>query len=358
MKSLPEASMAFKDLSPYIHYDLTFPCANDIKVDIVGLSKAIIRKECIIMALSLLLAEKIASLFLMSLAGFILVKLKVFKSSDSRYFSLASTYIFIPAMVLKAFQIESTPDNIHDTIVLLVAAISIHVIYIVVTLLIRKPLHLSNVEQASLIYTNCGNLITPLVASIFGESLLFCPSVFALLQILIIWTHGYALVSGEKKRNLKNVFLNFNIIVALISLTLFATRIHLPNIIMETLNGLSNMMGPTGMLVIGMLIAGADLRDVLSKPRTFLLAALRLLLYPMIIILLFKAIGLAHFATRPEVLVISLLAAAAPSATTIINMAQIKNINAHQAASINIVSTLLCIFSMPLMIQIYQWLIH
>ena len=118
------------------------------------------------------------------------------------------------------------------------------------------------------------------------------------------------------------------------------------------------MMGPTGMLVIGMLIAGADLRDVLSKPRTFLLAALRLLLYPMIIILLFKAIGLAHFATRPEVLVISLLAAAAPSATTIINMAQIKNINAHQAASINIVSTLLCIFSMPLIIQIYQWLIH
>lgn len=309
------------------------------------------------MNLSILLAEKIASLFLMMLAGFLLVKLKILKSSDSRLLSLISTYVFIPSMVLKSFQIDSNAESIRDILILLTAALLIHAVFISLALLLRRSLKLTNIEQASLIYTNCGNLITPLVASIFGTDMLFCSSIFATVQILIIWTHGYALVCQERTKNLREVLLNFNIIVALISLALFILKIQLPDIIMDTLDGLSSMMGPAGMLILGMLIAGADLTDVFSRPRTFFIAMLRLIAYPLFIILLFKALRLSNYTSSPEVLMISLMAAAAPSANTIINMTQINNIDARPAVSINIVTTILCIITMPLVIQLYQWII-
>lgn len=309
------------------------------------------------MELSLLLAKRIAALVIMALAGFTLVKLKILKSSDSRILSLISTYVLIPSVVLKAFQIENSADNIQDMAVLLFAAIMIHAVYIIMTVLLRKPMKLSGGEQASLIYTNCGNLITPIVSGIFGEELLFCPSVFATLQILIIWTHGYALMSNGKMRSLRKIFTNFNIIIVFIAFALFLLHIQIPSIVMTALDGLGSMLGPVGMLIIGMLIADVNLKSALSNLRTLALSALRLLVYPLVIVLLFKITGIVNLASRPEVLIISLLAAAAPSAMAIINMAQLNNLDTQSLVSVNVVTTLLCILSMPLMVLIFQWII-
>ncbi len=50
----------------------------------------------------------------------------------------------------------------------------------------------------------------------------------------------------------------------------------------------------------------------------------------------------------------TLLAAAAPSASTINQMAQIYNHDAGYASAINVTTILLCIVTMPTMVALYQ----
>ena len=54
------------------------------------------------------------------------------------------------------------------------------------------------------------------------------------------------------------------------------------------------------------------------------------------------------------VLLITLLAAIAPPAATITQMALVYGQDADYAGAANIVSTLLCIITMPVMVMLYQ----
>ena len=55
-----------------------------------------------------------------------------------------------------------------------------------------------------------------------------------------------------------------------------------------------------------------------------------------------------------SVLLITLLAASAPSASTINQMAQIYNRNSAYASAVNVVTILCCIVTMPIMVFLYQ----
>ena len=48
------------------------------------------------------------------------------------------------------------------------------------------------------------------------------------------------------------------------------------------------------------------------------------------------------------------VAAAAPAGATVTQMAQVYGGNEHDACSINVLTTLMCIVTMPLMVALYQ----
>lgn len=61
------------------------------------------------MEVSLLLMEQIAQLFIVLLMGYIVVKAKLLKPSDSKVLSVVFVYLIMPCVVLNAFQIDDTP---------------------------------------------------------------------------------------------------------------------------------------------------------------------------------------------------------------------------------------------------------
>ena len=67
-------------------------------------------KEGICMEVSLLLMEQIAQLFIVLLMGYIVVKAKLLKPSDSKVLSVVFVYLIMPCVVLNAFQIDDTPE--------------------------------------------------------------------------------------------------------------------------------------------------------------------------------------------------------------------------------------------------------
>ena len=88
--------------------------------------------------MSLLLTKQIAELFIMILLGYILVKSNLLTKQDSKVLSTVALYIVTPCVIIHAFQVQHSQDVKNGLILSFLAAIIIHIIYIVGVRIVGK----------------------------------------------------------------------------------------------------------------------------------------------------------------------------------------------------------------------------
>ena len=253
------------------------------------------------------------------------------------------------------FQLQRTPELLQGLALSLGAAIGIHALFFIATALLHRPLRLTPVEQASLIYTNSGNLIIPLVTAVLGpEWVIYC-SMFQLVQQFPMWSHCRIILSGDRNVSLKKILLNVNIISVFVGVLLFLLNLPLPTVIAGTMKSIASTIGPLSMFVAGMLMGEQNLLAVLRIRSIWKVAFLRLIALPLVVLCIFKYSGLAALVPDGQsILMISLLAASAPAAANVTQIAQVYGHEGDYAGAINVITTLLCIGTMPLMVLLYQ----
>ncbi|EHB89628.1 AEC family transporter [Aggregatibacter aphrophilus] len=307
------------------------------------------------MDIAFILGTKIVELTLIVLMGYGLVKSKLLKSEDSKPLSIIGLYIISPAVMIEAFQIPYTPEILDGLLLSLGMAVFLHIMLIVIGALLKRRLHLDPIEHAASIYSNSGNLIIPLVMSLFGKEWVIYASCFIIVQTFLFWTHCRLIIVGKGNLTLKTVLKNINIWSIMIGVTMFALQIKLPDMINGTLTSVGMFIGPNAMLIAGMLIAAIPLRTILSSKRIYLVTFLRLIMIPLILLVIVKVCGFAGWVENGETIaLISFLATTSPAASTVTQMALIFGNNAQKASAIYGVTTMLCMFTMPLIIALYQ----
>lgn len=305
--------------------------------------------------ISIILMKKIVSLFLIMFMGVALVKCGVIKSEESKSISVVSLYLIMPCVILSAFQVDCTPEVRDGLILAVAAAVIVHIALIILAALLKYPLHLDEVEQTSIIYSNAGSLIIPLVTTILGKDWVIYSSAFVSVQLILLWSHAKAVICGEKKLDLVKIVTNVNMLAIFAGILLFATGIRFPGPVQDAVDSVGSMVGPAAMLVTGMLIGNMDFKKVLSYRRLLLIVPMRLLFMPALVLLFLKYSGIAGLVENGSmILLVTLLATITPSASTITQMAQVYGKDADYASAINVTTTLLCIITMPLMVALYQ----
>lgn len=192
----------------------------------------------------LMLLEQIVQLFLCIVLGWLLVRLHLLKPEDSRVLSKVCLYLVTPCVIINAFQLQRTPELLQGLALSLGAAIGIHALFFIATALLHRPLRLTPVEQASLIYTNSGNLIIPLVTAVLGpEWVIYC-SMFQLVQQFPMWSHCRIILSGDRNVSLKKILLNVNIISVFVGVLLFLLNLPLPTVIAGTMKSIASHHRP------------------------------------------------------------------------------------------------------------------
>ena len=308
--------------------------------------------------MALLLLEQILSLFLIMACGFLVVKLGLLKGSDSRAFSVVSIYLIVPCVIIKSFQIELTPEVRDGFLLAVVVAVLAHVALLGISFVFKKLLGLDAVERASAIYSNAGNLIIPLVTAILGDEWVIYASAFICVQQFFLWTHAQMILSGQKGMDWKKLLMNMNLISIVVGLALMLLRIRLPEILLTSINGLAGTIGPVSMIMLGMLLADADLKKIVTDRRVYLVTLLRLIVTPLIMLAILKITGLAGRVPEGKtILYVSFMAMMTPAATMVTQLSQLNDNRPAFASAVNVMTTLLCIVTMPLMTQIYMTLI-
>ena len=274
--------------------------------------------------ISLILAKKILSLFLVMALGIVLVRCGIVRSRDSKVLSMISLYLVMPCVIISSFQVKYQPEILNGLLLALATAVLLHLVLIV-------------------------------VVGFLGKEWVIYTSAFLSVQLFLLWSHAKMKLCGEKGIDLKKILTNINMIAIFAGVLLFLLRIQLPAPVQDAVDSISSMVGPMGMLILGMLIAEMDLKKLMSYHRLWWITLLRLVGIPLIGIVLLKYSGLA--ALVPEgrtILLVTLLAICTPSASTLTQMAQVYGKDADYASAINVVTTLLCIVTMPLMVALYQ----
>ena len=308
------------------------------------------------MNLSLMLLSQIMVMALYIFFGFLGVRFHLLKESDSSHLSSLVLYIISPALVFDAFQISFSMDKVRGFLLAVLASVLMHVLFLTFVHLFNKCFPLNAIERASLIYPNCGNLIVPLIGSVLGKEYVIYTCAFMGVQLIIFWTHGAYIIGGKEAMNLRKVAANPNIIAMVFGLLFFFNGWKLPEIPALAIERTGACIAPVSMIVIGILIASSDLKSIFARKRSWLICLIRLILMPLLCILLLWLTRIPWIMSHgPEILFVSFLAASAPAAVNVTQLAGVYGKDSILASSINIMSVFLCILTMPLMTMAYQW---
>ena len=301
------------------------------------------------MNISILLMEQIIQLFLMIFMGYLIVKVRLVKDEDSKVLSKIILYLIIPCVIINAFQVDYTMDTVKGLLLALAASVMTQVLLLIIISIAGKLLHLNEVEIASVYYSNSGNLIVPIVTFILGQDWVLYGCVFMSVQLIFLWTHCKKIISRESSYDWKKIVLNINMISIFIGVVLFFAKIHLPEIINNTLGSVGSM------IVTGMLFAGMNLKQIFADKRVYFVSFLRLIAVPLLALVMIKLSHLAMFsADGNKIMLIVFLAIITPSASTITQMCQVYGNDSRYASAINVMTTLFSIITMPLMVMLFE----
>ncbi|MCR4744021.1 MAG: AEC family transporter [Lachnospiraceae bacterium] len=308
--------------------------------------------------ISLLLVKKIAELFIYMLMGAVLVRAGLIKKEDSVAISTIALYLMAPCMMIVSFQVDLSETVRSGFMTAFLFAIGVHVVYIIIAELFARFSHGIPIETGSIIYVNSGNLILPIVSSVLGPEWVIYSSAYTTVFNIFIWTHGRMLFEKNGKfslASLKKIFLNVNVISIIIGMIFLFSGVKITGIPLQAMTTVGSAIGPASMFVTGMLLGSMKLDELFKNHRIWLIILMRLLVCPLVILLIIKLFSLEEMIqSGSTIFLISFLAAMAPQAATINQFAILYKKDTSYASSINILSTLLCIGTMPLMVWLYE----
>ena len=125
------------------------------------------------------------------------------------------------------------------------------------------------------------------------------------------------------------------------------------------MDSLGSIVGPSSMLVIGMVITRSDLRKVFTNRRAYAISLGRLVAMPASLLLFFWATGIfGRYPALVPVFQVCFIALCTPTASTVSQLAVLYNNKAYESSVYSVITMALCVVTMPLMLILFQTLFY
>ncbi len=302
------------------------------------------------MELAWIALEKIAEMFLILLAGYLLSRCGLIDTETNRKLSNLLLMFVSPFLIFVSYQMDFSQELLTGWLQTLFFSILAFALTILATRFVipGSSRYDKSLERISVIYSNCGYIGLPLLDALFGQQGVFYMTVYMTVFNVLAWTQGVMLLDSKRefRQMAKNLCSPMIIGVALGALCFFC-QIRLPESLLNPMTSIGNMNTPLAMLIAGASLAEADLLQMLRKGRLYLISAIKLLFCP----LLFLATAIWFpFGNLPLTTVF--LGAACPSGTLATLFALRYGRDNAYATELLAISTVLSILTIPLMILI------
>ena len=298
-------------------------------------------------------AVQVGILYLIAFVGFFADKSKIFVRADATKLVDLIFNLILPFAIINSFlSMERTKEHIRGLIVSVLLAALTHLFAIAVTsLCFRKRQKAERgVYHYAIVFSNAAFLALPLAQSVVGEEGVFYSSCYVAVFNVLAFTYGISQISaGKAKINLKSLFLNPGSVSVLIGIPLFLLQVKLPDFLLDTMARVGACNSPMAMIVFGTFLANCNFKNFFVKKEVYFVSFLRLILIPVIMLFVFKLIGVSG-----NMLIALTISASAPVATnTAMYAAKYENDTALSSELVGQTS-IFSIATMPVIVALAQ----
>lgn len=298
-------------------------------------------------------AVQVVILYLIAFVGFFADKSKIFVRADATKLVDLIFNLILPFAIINSFlSMERTKEHIRGLIVSVLLAALTHLFAIAVTsLCFRKRQKAERgVYHYAIVFSNAAFLALPLAQSVVGEEGVFYSSCYVAVFNVLAFTYGISRISaGKAKINLKSLFLNPGSVSVLIGIPLFLLQVKLPDFLLDTMARVGACNSPMAMIVFGTFLANCNFKNFFVKKEVYFVSFLRLILIPVIMLFVFKLIGVSG-----NMLIALTISASAPVATnTAMYAAKYENDTALSSELVGQTS-IFSIATMPVIVALAQ----
>ena len=302
----------------------------------------------------LILIRQIAQMFLLSGIGYLLFKCKKITADGSRALGNILIYAALPSVIINGFLVERTPERLMGMLYSAAGAAVLLLLSILISRLFFKKDAIAAFAGA---FSNPGFFGVPLIVASMGQGAVFYVACFIAFLNIGQWTYGVSILNGQPVRQgfeLKKLVKAPFIIAILIGLFLFFTQLPLPTVLSGCLSAAAGLNTPLAMFTVGIYLAQTDVPGMFRKKKLYLISFVRLALIPLLSVL---ALSLLPEAWHDMKLAL-LLAAACPVGSNVAVYAQLHGKDYPYAVETVVLSTLLSLFSIPVIVWLSSMLWH
>lgn len=260
-------------------------------------------------------------------------------------------YIVNPAVIIVSYQQDFTLRLFKGLGYSLVLSAVGLLLFIGISYLFLRGENKDNIsiERINASYSNCGFMGIPLALALFGsEGVLYITAINTVFNILV-WTHGVFTISGERSElSIKKIVTNPTILATVLGFLLFVFQIRIPGLLFNTLSYVNNIITPLAMFVAGVTIANSSILKALKNPKIYFVAALKLLIIPVTLILLLYLFPCPNETAK----ITTIVGLSCPSATIGTMLAIRFDKNSSYSSQIFGLSTILSIITLPIIVYI------
>lgn len=285
------------------------------------------------------------AMFIMMTIGMLIKKTGIIGIEGQKNITDVVIYLILPCNIIKSFMVDFSFDILYTFAGVLTISILIQIFCTILGRILYQRVELPKKKclQYATICSNAGFLGNPVAEGVFGTMGLTLASIYLIPQRIVMWSAGISVFSEQpnKKILFKKVITHPCIIACILGLILMFTQIMLPGYINTSLTMLSNCNTALSMLVIGMILADIDVKNLVDG-KVIYFTIIRLIIIPILVYIPCRQLQLDSLITG----VCVLLAAMPAGATTSILAAKYKG-DAAFATKCVVFSTLVSILTTP-----------
>lgn len=330
---------------------------------------------------------QVALLFIMIVPGVVLKKARMVPEGFGKGISNLVLYIAQPILIVAAYiNCTISFEDIWLNIVIVFAlSIVAHILFSVVALLLYRGAseERRRMLRFATIFANAAFMGIPLIDAIFGDEAAIYASIYNITFNLFLWTLGVHLCTVRHGEDLDNdgdhdirdryisavretkaaggllkVLLHPVTLASIIGVICLITGVNKDllaslklDLVTEALNMIKSLVAPLSMVVIGLRLAEMKLDGLFTDIYMYLFLALRHLALPLALLGLIKLVELL-VPINEMCTVVTIILASTPAASSATMFAEKYDCDAVYVSRLVVVSTILCIFTMPLVLAL------
>lgn len=285
----------------------------------------------------------------MVLFGYLLKKTGIINEELQKGLSNLLLKAILPASILSSSANEFSKESAMGLGITAIACSIYYLLTLIICHFIGKSFKTDDDSKKIFVtmsvFANVGFMGFPVISELFGSNGMLYAVIYNMIFQLFFFTYGINLLSSQGKLDLSSIFKSPVTLTSLIAIIIYISPYRFPSFINESLSTIGEIMVPLSMMIIGCTLVGINLKDILKDKYSYLVSLLRLIIFPIATIVIFKLSGVKSDAA-PVIAILTAL----PSGSLNVILAQQYDCNPQYAARTVIQSMLLMIFTLPFII--------